>query len=219
MTTPKKLAYQIIRLLSNGTRPKDSNLNEDYIIAEVRQVAHAKIKGEFYQLKNEGENSISHLYIGTYSNVEVELDQDRERCYIDLPAVHMNLPGGLGIQEVRPQTGDIATDVAMIPILPNEIELFRSLNVGSEIFKDQWCFEPSRDKIWFTECDNETLLEAGIEEVEVKLVVLDPAQIGDNDTLPVPPEMEMDIIKDVLLLHGYNPQQAADLINNNNHNG
>lgn len=219
MTTPRKLAYQISRLLSKGTKPKDSSLNEDYLIAEVRQAAHAKIKGEFYQQKNEGENAVNFLYIGTYSNIEVQFDDDRERCYIDLPAVPMSLPGMQGIQEVRPQTGDVATDVAMIPIMPNELELFRSLNVGSEIFKDQFCFEPSRDKIWFTERDNETLLEADIEEVEVKLVVLDPAQIGDNDTLPVPPEMEMDIIKDVLMLHGYNTKEATDLINNSNPNG
>jgi hypothetical protein len=155
------------------------------------------------------------MYIATYSNLEVQEDEDRQRCFIDMPAHPVMLLGNVGIQEVRPQTGDPSKDVAMIPIMPHEAELFRSLTVGLEVMKDQFCWEPDRSKIWFTDANNETLLEAGVDEVEVKMIVIDPAQVDDTDVLPIPASMELDVIKGVLSLHGFTTKEQADLINNN----
>ena len=213
MTTKKKIAAQVIRLLSGGNPTKDSNLNEKYIMEEVGQVAHKLIKGEYYELKNAFDEPLQHTYIATYTNITVTNDTQRQRNYALLPARPMHLPGGLGIQEVSPYTGKPAIDVPMIPLMPHEISLFRGLNTGMEIFKDSWCWEPDRDRVWFTEMNDETLIDKSITAVEMKLAVIDPAQVGETDELPVCPEMEIDIIREVLALHGYTGKEVQDLVN------
>jgi len=129
----------------------------------------------------------------------------------------MNLPGGIGIQQVKPQTGIPTIDVAMIPVQPHEWELFRSLLVGAEILKDQFTFEEDRNKIWFTKKANKTLLESRITLVEVKLLVHDPAQITPLDNYPIPPELEFEMVKQVCALHGM-MNVTHDQINNENAN-
>jgi len=218
MTTLTKLCAQVKRLLSAGTTPKDSKLSDAYIIEELRQVSYGLLKLEWYAGKNEGDNSVLPLCIATYESQTVLNDTTRKRNYIVKPAYSMNLPGGIGIQQIKPQTGIPTIDVAMIPVQPHEWELFRSLLVGSEILKDQFTFEEDRNKIWFTKKANKTLLESRITLVEVKMLVHDPAQISATDSYPVPPEMEMEMVKGVLMLHGYTPQKAADLVNNDNPN-
>ncbi len=218
MTTLTKLCFQVKRLLSAGTTPKDSKLNDAYIIEELRQVSYGLLKLEWYNSKNEGDNSVLPLCIATYDNVTVLNDTLRKRNYCVKPAYSMNLPGGIGIQQVKPITGISSKDVAMIPIQPHELELFRSLLVGAEIMKYLWTFEDDRDKLWFSKKNEKTLIESGITRLEVKQIVHDPSQLDENDPYPIPPEMELTIIKEVLALHGYTSKELHDQINNENPN-
>jgi len=212
-TTLNKMRAQVKRLLSAGTTPKDSKLSDAYIIEELRQVSYGLLKLEWYNSKNSDDNSVLPLCIATYENVAVVNDTVRKRNYCVKPAYSMNLPGGIGIQQVKPMTGIPGKDVAMIPVQPHEWELFRSLLVGAEILKDQFTFEEDRNKIWFTKKGEKTLLECGITVLEVKQLVHDPEQIGADDDYPVPPEMELPIIQGVLALHGM-MNVTHDMINN-----
>jgi hypothetical protein len=205
-------------MLSAGTTPKDSNLNDAYIKAEIVQVTNQKLKIEHYANMKEGGRDVLPQCIATYSSVAVVNDTTFKRNYSVLPAYPMNLPNGVGIQQVRPQTGVPARDTAMIPIMPHEMELFKSLLVGSEILKDQWTFEPDRNKVWYSRKNNKTLLEDGISAVEIKMVVYDPSAIAEDDNYPIPPEMEIEIITGVLMLHGFTTKEILDSINNDNAN-
>jgi hypothetical protein len=216
MTTLNKLRAQCKRLLSGGTPPKDSKLNDDYIIEELRQVGYGLMKLEYYAGKNEGRNGVTPLAIATYPGITVSNDTLRKRNYSLLPAFAMNVAEG--VQQVKPQTGIPGKDVAMIPIDPQEYELFKSLTVGAEIMRDQFTFEVDRDKVWYSKKSDKTLLESNITLVEMRILVHDPAQLSAEDPYPIPPEMEAEMVKGVLMLHGYTPQKAADLINNDNPN-
>lgn len=218
MTTKRKLAAQIIRLLSAGTKSKDSTLSERYIFEEIQQVTHRLLRLSWFENRNLGNFDANHLMIATYDTVAVLNDDTRNRNYCALPAYPENIPGGYGAQSVRPLTGNVSVDVDMIPIQPHELSMFRSLSVGMEILKDQFCWELDRDKIWFTERNNKTLLESDIDNLEVKMLVIDPSQVEADDNYPVPPGMEFDIIKEVLALHGYTSKEVADMVNNNNPN-
>lgn len=218
MTTINKLTHQVKRLLSSGTTPKDSKLSDAYIQSEIRQVTHQLLKAEYYTYKNEGFSDPSPLCIATYENVPVLNDTLRKRNYCAMPAYPMNLPGGIGVQQVKPQTGIPARDVAMIPVMPLEFELFKSLLVGAEVMSDQFTFEVDRNKIFFTKKSDKSLLDSGITAVEIKLLVHDPSQIGIDDPYPISPEMEVDVLKGVLLLHNYTGREVADLINDGNPN-
>ena len=183
---------------------------------QVIQVTHQLLKLDWYKAKNEGENVVNHLMIATYPAVSVVNDTTRNRNYSVLPAYPMNLPKGMGVQQVKPITGNRTTDVAFVPLQSFEMELFQSLQVGEEVMRDQFTYELDRSKIWYTEANGKTLLESNISTVEVKMLVIDPAQVADTDMYPVPPEMEMEILKGVLVLNGYDPKAAADLINDGN---
>ncbi len=200
MVTLRKLCFQVKRLLSAGTTPKDSKLNDAYIIAEIRQVTHGLLKMEWYAGKQEGRVGASPILIATYPDVPVLNDTVRKRNYSVLPAYPMNVEEG--VQQVKPMTGIPSRDVAMIPIAPHEYELFKSLLVASEIMKDQFTFEVGRDRVEYTKKDNKTLLQHGINFVEMKILVQDPEQISEDDNFPVPPEMELQIIQGVCALHG-----------------
>ncbi len=224
MTTKKKLLFQCKRLLSSGTTPKDSNLNDAYIKTEIIQVTNSLLKIDYYNSKDASGKlqSVNPVCIATYSSVAVANDTTFKRNYSLLPAYAMNVRdsdgNNVGVQQVRPQTGLPVKDVAMIPIQPHEYELFKSLLVGAELLKDQFTFEVDRNKVWYSKKSDKTLLESSITAVEMKIVVYDPSTIDDDDNYPVPPEMEFEIVKSVLLLHGYQPQKAEDLINNDNQN-
>jgi len=198
MTTLRKLSSQVIRLLSAGPKTKDSKLSEAYIQQEILQITHKLLRLQYFEEKNGGEHSLSHHCIATYTGVTVANDTSRNRNYALLPARPMNLPGGMGLLEARPETGDIHEDVAMVIIQPFELEMFRSLNVGLEVMSDQFCVELDRDRVWFTERNDETLLDAGIDTVELKMPIIDLNQIEPDDTYPVGPDMEIDILKDTV---------------------
>lgn len=213
MTSLKKLQYQIDRLLSAGPKTKDSKLSAKYIQTEIIQVANSLIKLEHYQKMNRGERDVNALCIATYEGLVVKDDDKYGRKYIDLPAYPENLPDGLGIQQVKPETGNPTDDRAMVIIMPNEIEIFGELLFGMEILKDQFCAQPDRNKIFFTPKNDETLIDAGIETVELQMIIIDPAQLDEEDPFPISPAQEMDVIKGVLQLHGYTTKEVADLVN------
>lgn len=213
MTSLKKLQYQIDRLLSAGPKTKDSKLSAKYIQTEIIQVANGLIKLEHYQKMNRGERDVNALCIATYEGLVVKDDDKYGRNYIDLPAYPENLPDGLGIQQVKPETGNPTDDRAMVIIMPNEIEIFGELLFGMEILKDQFCAQPDRNKIFFTPKNDETLIDAGIATVELQMVIIDPAQLDEEDPFPISPAQEMDVIKGVLQLHGYTTKEVADLVN------
>lgn len=217
-TTLNKLKSQVKRLLSAGTTPKDSTLSDAYIIEELRQVSYGLLKLEWYKTKNEGDNSVMPLCIATYENVAVLNDTVRKRNYCVKPAYSMNLPNGIGIQQVKPMTGIPGKDVAIIPVQPHEWELFRSVLAGAEIMKYEFTWEEDRDKLWFTKKNEKTLLEHNITTLEVKQIVHDPAQLDPEDPYPIPPELEMEMVKGVLMLHGYTSQEINKKINDDNPN-
>lgn len=209
MTTIKKLAEQVIRLLEAGTQPVDSKLSQQVISREIRQIIHVRIRGDMRQAYIDGEKTVDSHYVGTYE-VDVKTD-GQDRCYIDLPQ-YMYLYSHAGVQQIRPLTGSKKTDRPMIPIMPNEMYLYDRINAGREVLKSQWCYELHRDKAYFTEKDGKTLIEKKIKKVEVQSVGVSVDNIADSDIVPLPPEMEMDVINECLALHGYEAKQAADMV-------
>ncbi len=218
MTTLKKIANQVIRLLSAGPKPKDSKLDVRYIMTEVRQAVNSSIKREHFTVMNDGRRDVTPLAIATYRDCPVLNDELFDRNYIELPSFYIQLPDGVGLQQVRPQTGNASTDRPMIIVNPHEINMIEGSLFSLEVAKDQWIAEPDRRKIWFSELNYQTLLDLNIESVEIKIVVVDPDQVTEDEPLPIDPASELDIIIQVLQLHGYTAREAADLVNNSNPN-
>lgn len=214
MTTINKLSEQIMRLLEAGTKSVDSKLSKQVIALEIRQAIHAVMRGEMRQATIDGEKTVDSHYVGTFSRTVLE--DSKGRNYITLPS-YVYLYGHQGIQQISPLT-DRGEDRPMIPIMPNEMFLFDQLTAGKETLRNQWCYELKKDKAIFSKKDDETLIDEGITSVEVEAVSIDPDDVGNSDTLPLPPELEMMVIKEVLSLHGYSGNEIADMVLDGNPN-
>lgn len=114
------------------------------------------------------------------------------RSYIILPAIPLTLPMDMGIWSIAAATGAMTP---YIPIPSQDVLVFQGANLSYLEGKIGYYVQGSR--VYFTK--NITLTANGtVTSVVVNLLVSDFSKIGDNDVLPISPEVESTIIEDVL---------------------
>ena len=122
----------------------------------------------------------------------VTADAGNNRSYITLPAIPLTLPMDMGIWSIAPATGAMTP---YIPIPAQDVLVFQGANLSYLEGKIGYYLQGKR--VYFTK--NITLTANGtVTSVVVNLLVMDFSQIGDNDVLPISPEVESAIIDDVL---------------------
>lgn len=122
----------------------------------------------------------------------VTADAGNNRSYITLPAIPLTLPMDMGIWSIAAATGAMTP---YIPIPAQDVLVFQGANLSYLEGKIGYYLQGKR--VYFTK--NITLTANGtVTSVIVNLLVMDFSQIGDNDVLPISPEVESAIIDDVL---------------------
>jgi hypothetical protein len=122
----------------------------------------------------------------------VTADAGNNRSYITLPAIPLTLPMDMGIWSIAAATGAMTP---YIPIPAQDVLVFQGANLSYLEGKIGYYLQGKR--VYFTK--NITLTANGtVTSVVVNLLVMDFSQIGDNDILPISPEVESAIIDDVL---------------------
>jgi hypothetical protein len=122
----------------------------------------------------------------------VTADAGNNRAYITLPAIPLTLPMDMGIWSIAAATGAMTP---YIPIPAQDVLVFQGANLSYLEGKTGYYVQGKR--VYFTK--NITLVANGtVTSVVVNLLVSDFSQIGDNDVLPISPEVESTIIEDVL---------------------
>lgn len=122
----------------------------------------------------------------------VTADAGNNRSYITLPAIPLTLPMDMGIWSIAAATGAMTP---YIPIPAQDVLVFQGANLSYLEGKIGYYLQGKR--VYFTK--NITLTANGtVTSVVVNLLVIDFSQIGDNDVLPISPEVESAIIDDVL---------------------
>lgn len=199
MTTLGILSERIERLYKGGNPSDDSSLDRREIDRLVISVINQRLKMEHVSMNMvAGDLVPPFAMIATYEGVAVTpYAKDAAYCVATLPAQPIALPRNMGIWRVM-QTGGIMTEV--IPVRTSELAQLHyddTTNI-KYILQDQLAYEPlGRDKILFYADD--TVVGA---TVDIQLLVVDPSVIGEYDVLPLPPDMEMDVIKEVLTILG-----------------
>ena len=122
----------------------------------------------------------------------VTVDAGNNRSYITLPAIPLTLPMDMGIWSIAAATGAMTP---YIPIPSQDVLVFQGANLS--YLEGKTGYYVQGKKVYFTK--NITLAANGtVTSVVVNLLVSDFSQIGDNDVLPISPEVESTIIEDVL---------------------
>lgn len=151
-------------------------------------------------------------YTTELGNVECCSDTDNTQSLlgsITLPAQPMNLPRGMGVWRVYSKS---TPHSPYIPLPSGQYTLTSAVShntLGASVTGIPTYEYFSRDTILF----NQNVSEMP-ETLSIQLVVVDPDTIGEYDPLPVPPEMEFQIISEVLQLLGQVPPEDQSVDGN-----
>lgn len=193
MTTKNILSEQIQRLYArfiDKDNPSDAiDLREVKLL--LAQSINKILKLQVAESFKAGQVDVPKCSLLEYP-CAVTSESGNNRSHITLPAIPLTLPLDMGIWSIA------ATNAALTPYIPipaQDIIVFQGTNVAA--LEQQIGYYLQGKKVYFTK-DITLVANGSITSVTVNLLVSDFSQIGDNDLLPISPEVESVIIEDVL---------------------
>ena len=197
--TRYRLAEQIFGIIEGGDPGAASSISINELIISVGQVINAKQKAEYFDRNVPmGESIPNGTVLGLYQSVAVVQDgTGYSKC--TLPIKPLNLPRNMGVWSVYPAGQQ---DKEFIPLQMGQINLLRSQPMINDLL-GQVGYEVLGETLRFTQ----DLTNGGTQTatVDMRLAVLDMDQYDDYTMLPIPPEWEWDIIKEVYAMYSTQP--------------
>jgi hypothetical protein len=193
MTTKNILAEQIQRLYArfidkdNASDVIDLREVMMLLVQSINKVLKLQVSESF----KAGQVDVPKCNLLEYT-CAVTAESGNNRSYITLPAIPLTLPLDMGIWSIA------ASNAALTPYIPipaQDIIVFQGTNVSA--LEQQIGYYIQGKRIYFTK-DITLSANGSITSVKVNLFVSDFSQIGDNDLLPISPEVESIVIEDVL---------------------
>lgn len=209
-TSVYNLSSQVLLLLTRID--KDLQIDRREVMDALRQGAMKFLKMDYFEKMKEGQRFMDPHYVAHFTGLAVLEDNERfERNYIDMPCQYVALRENMGVQRVWPVTEEEIDYIEMIPVPDGAQEVYRSLTVNDALI-GQWTYHLQRDKIYFGRKDSETLLDAGIDKVDVDVVVISPVDVADDDPFPLPPEFHLDLLRQTVELFAPNPERVRQVV-------
>lgn len=191
--TKRSLTEQIFRQLKGGNVRNSSQLHEKDIEAAIIQAASTLFKAEVVAVNGQWSSIPSHCFTATYTATVTDVGCGMSEA--TMPVQPIMLPMNVGIFAVTSENCDdpfIPLEAGMLPIVKRVNNSAFSAMLGK-----MTAYSPSGRKLRF----NKTVAEIG-ETVNMQLIVNDMAGMGDNDPLPIPQDMELNIVTAVLKMLG-----------------
>jgi len=191
--TKKILAEQIQRLYArfiDKENPSDI-IDTREIILFIEQSLNKVLKLQVAESFKAGMIDVPKCNLIEYT-AAVTADSGNNRAYITLPVIPLTLPMNMGIWSIAAATGAMNP---YIPIPAQDVLVFQGANLS--YLEGRIGYYVQGRRVYFTK--NITLTANGtVTSVIVNLLTMDLSQFGDNDLLPISPEVESTIIADVL---------------------
>lgn len=195
-TTKYRLAEQVVRLLNGGEIPVSSKVKINEAKLAVEQCINTKLKMEYLQVNIPSAEMIPNgASVATYEGIAVEQFGDRSKT--TLPAMPLKLPRGMGVYQIFDPAN---MDCPFIPLEMGQKGLISTQPLINDLL-DQVGYEWYGTDIIFTR----DLTQPTPIELTVRLVVMDITQYSDWDILPLPADMEWDVIQEVYKLFATEP--------------
>lgn len=160
----------------------------ELIVQAVNKALSIEVLNEDRNELIQGMDDIGGTAIAHYEGVTVT------NSVLTLPVYPLTLPHDAGLWEILDSNG-----VALIPIPSSQRTLLDGMDEESYL-EGQIGFTRRGLKVKFTSNPGAT--------VDVSLLVYDPAEISGDSPLPISPEMEMDVITEVVKL--FVPEQTEE---------
>ena len=210
MTTKRLLADQLLIKLDGGFPDIASKVLKEDLFLAIEQWINAKFKlKHFSETLASGESIPEGVSLATYT--AIPLDTVNDKSIATLPIVPISLPRNLGVYDVNDGNG-----YSFIPLQRGQIQI-----LGADFMLNtllgQVCYDVVGKQIRFSQ--NIKLL--GIDTVDMDLMVFDMDLYSETDPLPLPKDMEAQLVDD--LYKSYVPVQSQPSLvsnypipNNNN---
>lgn len=197
--TRYRLAEQIFGIIEGGDPGAASSISINELIISVGQVINTKQKAEYFDRNVPmGESIPNGTVLGLYQSVAVVQD-GTGYSKATLPIKPLNLPRNMGVWSVYP-SGQPENE--FIPLQMGQNNLLRSQPMINDLL-GQVGYETLGATLRFTQ--DPTNGGTVSPTVDMRLAVLDMDQYDDYTMLPIPPEWEWDIIKEVYGLYTTQP--------------
>jgi len=204
MTTKYILSEQIQRIYArflDKDNPSDViDLREVMLL--VNQAINKILKLEVAESFKAGLVDIPKCSLIEYTATVVS-DSGNSRSYATLPVIPLTLPLNMGIWSIA------ASNAAMTPYIPipaQDVLVFQGANLS--YLEGQIGYYVQNKRVYFTK-DITLVGNGSITSVIINILASDFSQFGDNDMLPISPEVESAVITEVLnIISGGRVSQA-----------
>lgn len=208
VSTIYRISEQVFSLIEGGDPKAASSISFSEIKIAIGQVLNAMLKTEYFSVNLKmGEVIPNGSVLGLYEGVEVTTSNGKSQA--TLPIKPLKLPLNMGVWAVYPKyetSGNYEYDKEFIPLQMGQGGLIKSQPLFNDLL-GQVGYENFGDKLVFTK-DIKSLFPDVV--LAMRLALMDISQYGDYDTLPILPEMEMQVIQEVYKL--FMSQPIADKV-------
>lgn len=196
VSTKYGISEQILRLLSGGNIPVASKVHILEVKKAVEQCLNKMLKMEYLQLNIPAMELIPNgASVATYTGIAVE--QYGSVSKSTLPAFPLKLPRGIGVYQIFDPANP---DCPFIPLEMGQKGLLSTQPLISGLLGQVGYEWYGMDIIYTSDLTQPTPIE-----VTMRLAVLDISQYSDYDILPIPSDMEFDVIQEVYKLFATEP--------------
>lgn len=191
-----KLSEQVYNLIEGGKAGAASSITINEIKISVCQVINQLLRIDYFNTGLKlGEAIPNNVVIARYDNIPVVKIADRSKA--QLPVKPMMLPRNMGVWSVY-LSEDINNE--FIPLQMGQSNLLRSQLLVNDLL-GQIGYEVRGLDIYFTK----DITKPTGTTIDVEMAIMDISNYGDYDILPVPPEMEWQIVQEVFKLYMQEP--------------
>jgi len=185
-TTKYLMAEQILTRLAGGFRDVSQSVQMEDVVKSIEQVINSMFQMQYYSsVLPSGETVPDNLMIAYYENIAVTTDGDKSKAL--LPIMPISLPRNMGVFRVTDPNGN-----DYIPVPLGQGSLLNADKLLNNLLGQVW-YEIKNFTVQFSK-DIKLL---GVDTVNMYLVVMDISLYSNTDPLPVPKNMEEEIIERV----------------------
>ena len=197
MTTKVKLAEQVLYRLYGGFHDTASPIQMEDVQEAINQRVNADLKMQhFSMVLPSGETIPEGAMIATYENIPVVSYNRKSKCV--LPVMPIMLTRNIGVYEIETSVkckadGTTIPDLFFIPLQSGQMPLISTQPLISDLLGQVGYWVVGKEVIFHRD-----IITDGITLVNMNLVVFDISKYGDYDPLPIPSDMEDQIITEII---------------------
>lgn len=197
-TCIKSLAEQVIFQVRGGDPSAGSSIEEPEVRIYLAQLINQRIKASYFsETMVAGERIPDGLVIGTYTELPVEAYKNLY-SRVELPFMPVSLPMSMGVYGVR--GSDDVFGLAQFIICPRgTLAMLTKESLISDVLGQVACEPMVLDgKPYMVFNKDITATAPQVTSVDLDLVGLDPAKVGDYDLLPVSADIAAAVVMDAV---------------------